>query len=86
MLDGSQDLAGTHRRGPRGNLPRRLRPRLRRPAAFKRAIQRLVQDPLAMRILEGTVLHGSHVVIDADRKGKLEFRTQGDAAAEAVTA
>ncbi len=53
---------------------------------LKRAIQRLVQDPLAMRILEGTVLHGSHVVIDADRKGKLEFRTQGDAAAEAVTA
>ncbi|HEY4009420.1 MAG TPA: ATP-dependent chaperone ClpB, partial [Acidobacteriaceae bacterium] len=30
---------------------------------LKRAIQRLVQDPLAMQILEGKVLHGDHVVI-----------------------
>ncbi|HEX5244244.1 MAG TPA: hypothetical protein VFW23_13350, partial [Tepidisphaeraceae bacterium] len=35
---------------------------------LKRAIQRLVQDPLAMKILDGEVLHGDHVVIDADRK------------------
>jgi ATP-dependent Clp protease ATP-binding subunit ClpB len=42
---------------------------------LKRAIQRLVQDPLAMQILEGKVLHGDHVVIDADKKGKLEFTT-----------
>ena len=48
---------------------------------LKRAIQRLVQDPLAIQILEGKVLHGDHVVIDADKKGKLEFRTR-----EAVTA
>ena len=47
---------------------------------LKRAIQRLVQDPLAMRILEGSVLHGSHVVIDTDGSGKLTFRTAGDAA------
>ena len=33
---------------------------------LKRAIQRLVQDPLALKILEGEVLHGDHVVIDAD--------------------
>jgi len=39
---------------------------------LKRAIQRLVQDPLAMRILDGRVLHGDHVVIDAGRDG-LEF-------------
>ncbi len=32
---------------------------------LKRAIQRMVQDKLAVRILEGTVLHGDHVVIDA---------------------
>jgi len=33
---------------------------------LKRALQKLVQDPLALRILEGEVLHGDHVVIDAD--------------------
>jgi ATP-dependent Clp protease ATP-binding subunit ClpB len=33
---------------------------------LKRAIQRLVQDPLALKILEGEVLHGDHVVVDAD--------------------
>jgi len=34
---------------------------------LKRAIQRLIQDPLAMKILDGKVLHGDHVVIDADK-------------------
>jgi ATP-dependent Clp protease ATP-binding subunit ClpB len=33
---------------------------------LKRAMQRLIQDPLALKILEGEVLHGDHVVIDAD--------------------
>ena len=33
---------------------------------LKRAIQRLIQDPLAMKILDGEVLNGDHVVIDAD--------------------
>ncbi|HKW76294.1 MAG TPA: ATP-dependent chaperone ClpB [Terriglobales bacterium] len=33
---------------------------------LKRAIQRMVQDPLALKILEGEVLHGDHVVVDAD--------------------
>jgi ATP-dependent Clp protease ATP-binding subunit ClpB len=42
---------------------------------LKRAIQRLVQDPLAVQILEGKVQHGDHVVIDADNKGKLQFTT-----------
>jgi ATP-dependent Clp protease ATP-binding subunit ClpB len=36
---------------------------------LKRAIQRLIQDPLAMKILDGEVLHGDHVRIDGDRKG-----------------
>src|SRR5262249_8630400 len=31
---------------------------------LKRAIQRMVQDPLAMKILEGEVRHGDHVVVD----------------------
>jgi ATPases with chaperone activity, ATP-binding subunit len=33
---------------------------------LKRAIQRMVQDQLAMKILEGEVLHGDHVIADAD--------------------
>jgi ATP-dependent Clp protease ATP-binding subunit ClpB len=42
---------------------------------LKRAIQRLVQDPLAMKILDGEVLHGDHVVVDVDkREGKLTFK------------
>jgi len=40
---------------------------------LKRAIQRLVQDPLAMRILDGRVLHGDRVKVSADKKGVLEF-------------
>jgi ATP-dependent Clp protease ATP-binding subunit ClpB len=41
---------------------------------LKRAIQKLVQDPLAMKILDGEVLHGDHVVVDADKKaGKMKF-------------
>jgi ATP-dependent Clp protease ATP-binding subunit ClpB len=34
---------------------------------LKRALQRMVQDPLAMKILDGEILHGSHVRIGADR-------------------
>jgi ATP-dependent Clp protease ATP-binding subunit ClpB len=33
---------------------------------LKRAIQRLIQDPLAMKILEGQILPGEHVVVDAE--------------------
>ncbi len=33
---------------------------------LRRALQRLVQDPLALKILDGEVLHGDHVVVDAD--------------------
>ncbi len=40
---------------------------------LKRAIQRLVQDPLAMKILDGSVLHGDRVGVDAGRGGALEF-------------
>jgi ATP-dependent Clp protease ATP-binding subunit ClpB len=41
---------------------------------LKRAIQKLVQDPLALKILDGEVLHGDHAVVDADKKtGKMRF-------------
>ncbi|HWR16930.1 MAG TPA: ATP-dependent chaperone ClpB [Terriglobales bacterium] len=41
---------------------------------LKRAIQRLIQDPLAMKILDGEVLHGDHVIVDANLSTKqIEF-------------
>jgi ATP-dependent Clp protease ATP-binding subunit ClpB len=41
---------------------------------LKRAIQKLVQDPLALKILDGEILHGDHVIIDADKKAsKMKF-------------
>ncbi|HEV2729832.1 MAG TPA: ATP-dependent chaperone ClpB [Terriglobales bacterium] len=41
---------------------------------LKRAIQKLVQDPLALKILDGEVLHGDHVIVDADKRaGKMKF-------------
>jgi len=47
---------------------------------LKRAIQRLVQDKLAVKILDGTVLHGDHVVVTAGKDG-LDFAVQGREAA-----
>ncbi len=42
---------------------------------LKRAIQKLIQDPLAMKILDGEILHGDHVVVDVDKKQhKLMFK------------
>jgi ATP-dependent Clp protease ATP-binding subunit ClpB len=42
---------------------------------LKRAIQKLIQDPLALKILDGEVLHGDHIVVDADKKaGKMVFK------------
>jgi ATP-dependent Clp protease ATP-binding subunit ClpB len=41
---------------------------------LKRAIQKMIQDPLALKILDGEVLHGDHVVVDADKSsGKMKF-------------
>jgi ATP-dependent Clp protease ATP-binding subunit ClpB len=41
---------------------------------LKRAIQKMIQDPLALKILDGEVLHGDHIVVDADKKaGKMKF-------------
>jgi ATP-dependent Clp protease ATP-binding subunit ClpB len=45
---------------------------------LKRAIQRLIQDPLAIKILDGEVLHGDHIRIDADPlKNQLLFDVVG---------
>ncbi len=42
---------------------------------LKRVIQRMLQDPLAMKILEGEFAEGAKVVVDARVKGEaLEFR------------
>ena len=45
---------------------------------LKRALQRMVQDPLAMKILDGEILHGAHVRIGADRNSNaLVFEPMG---------
>jgi ATP-dependent Clp protease ATP-binding subunit ClpB len=43
---------------------------------LKRAIQRMVQDKLAVKILDGSVLHGDHVQVKAGKAG-LEFVVTG---------
>ncbi|HKF53248.1 MAG TPA: ATP-dependent chaperone ClpB [Candidatus Acidoferrales bacterium] len=44
---------------------------------LRRAIQRLVQDPLAMDILDGKILPGDNVLVDADTKtGEMRFERQ----------
>jgi len=41
---------------------------------LKRAIQKLMQDPLALKILDGEVLNGDHVIVEADKRlGKMTF-------------
>ena len=42
---------------------------------LKRAIQRLVSDPLALKLLEGEIPTGSHVVADAGPDGSLTFES-----------
>src|SRR3989440_4837 len=41
---------------------------------LKRAIQRLLQNPLALSVLEGKFNEGDHIVVDRDPKGELTFR------------
>jgi ATP-dependent Clp protease ATP-binding subunit ClpB len=44
---------------------------------LKRAIQRLIQDPLAMKLLDGDVMAGDTVEIDADlKKGEMKFERE----------
>jgi ATP-dependent Clp protease ATP-binding subunit ClpB len=45
---------------------------------LRRTIQRMIQDPLAMHILEGKVLPGEHVRVDRDASGeKMKFEHVG---------
>jgi len=45
---------------------------------LKRALQRMVQDPLAIKILNGEIEHGAHVRIDVDRdSNQLRFESMG---------
>jgi ATP-dependent Clp protease ATP-binding subunit ClpB len=41
---------------------------------LKRAIQRLLQNPLALAVLEGRFGEGDHIVVERDPKGELTFR------------
>ncbi len=41
---------------------------------LKRAIQRYIEDPLALEILEGNFLEGDHILIDKGLDNKLVFR------------
>jgi ATP-dependent Clp protease ATP-binding subunit ClpB len=50
---------------------------------LKRAIQRLIQDPLALKILEGEVKHGDHVEVDADIPKRQMTFTVGERRLEA---
>jgi len=44
---------------------------------LKRAIQRLIQDPLAMKLLDGDVLAGDTVEVDADlKKGEMKLERE----------
>jgi ATP-dependent Clp protease ATP-binding subunit ClpB len=45
-----------------------------RARPLKRAIQRLIEDPLAMKLLDGGVLRGETVEVDGDlKKGTMTF-------------
>jgi ATP-dependent Clp protease ATP-binding subunit ClpB len=48
---------------------------------LKRAIQRMIQDPLATRLLRGEFKPGDHVVVDEGPDGTAQFR-KGDRAVE----
>jgi ATP-dependent Clp protease ATP-binding subunit ClpB len=48
---------------------------------LKRAIQRLLQNPLAMAVLEGRFGEGDTVVADLGRDGELTFERAGEPAA-----
>jgi ATP-dependent Clp protease ATP-binding subunit ClpB len=47
---------------------------------LKRAIQRLLQNPLALAVLEGKFSEGDHIVVDRDPKGELTFRKATESA------
>ena len=53
---------------------------------MKRAIQRMIQDPLALKILDGAVHEGDQVLVDADQKtGEMTFTRETAKAGAAST-
>jgi len=48
---------------------------------LKRAVQKRIQDPLALKLLEGDVREGDHVLVDATPAGELIFDNDATAAA-----
>jgi ATP-dependent Clp protease ATP-binding subunit ClpB len=44
---------------------------------LKRAIQRMIQDPLAMKMLDGEIMPGDSLAVDADlKKGEMVFEKE----------
>jgi ATP-dependent Clp protease ATP-binding subunit ClpB len=68
---GAEALARAHGRGQGGARRGRLGPDLRR-RPLKRALQRLVENPLAQRLLEGEFAEGDTIRVDA-QNGELVF-------------
>jgi ATP-dependent Clp protease ATP-binding subunit ClpB len=53
---------------------------------LRRTIQRLIQDPLALQILEGKILPGDHVIVDRDgKKDIMRFERAGKQAGAAAS-
>ncbi|MGH9374815.1 MAG: ATP-dependent Clp protease ATP-binding subunit, partial [Terriglobia bacterium] len=51
---------------------------------LKRAIQRSIQDPLAMKMLDGEIVPGDSLTVDADlKKGEMKFEKEGVRAVKA---
>jgi ATP-dependent Clp protease ATP-binding subunit ClpB len=53
---------------------------------LKRAIQRLIQDPLALKLLEGDFVEGDTILAEADGDDQLKFTKTASAAPEPVDA
>jgi ATP-dependent Clp protease ATP-binding subunit ClpB len=51
---------------------------------LKRAIQRLIQNPLALAVLDGRFGEGDHVLVGVGRNGELTFEKAGERVAEEV--
>ncbi|MFB3925209.1 MAG: ATP-dependent chaperone ClpB [Syntrophales bacterium] len=43
---------------------------------LRRSLQKIVQDNLAVKILEGTFTEGDHIVVDVNEKGEVTFRKE----------
>ncbi|HFC46280.1 MAG TPA: hypothetical protein ENJ63_00185, partial [Dissulfuribacter thermophilus] len=41
---------------------------------LKRAIQRYIEDPLALKVLEGAFKEGDKIIVDLDENNHVEFR------------